>query len=451
MQNETMELEHQSFLKRVTHIAAPATLQVMLQSSVMSIIDQLMIGQLGSVSISGIGIASSFTSIYACILTGISTIAGIMIANNMGDHNEKQVSKSLSLNFLAANLLALLFAILCYLCPRQIADIYTNDPQVLEVAASYMRILSLNIIPLAVISINSALLRCLEKSVYPMIACIFGACVNIFLDYCLIFGNLGFPRLAAEGAAIATVMSQVVSMLLSVSFTIWFYRRHGMKLNLNITRDVNSWKMFFKGLFPVVISSFAWIFSQNYFTVVYSHLGTEDYAAYVMTLPVAHLSGDFLCGVAMAASVLIGKYEGARDHVAAYQNSKKLVRYTIVLASGLGIFMILIRGFYCNLFLVEPQVKEMAQSLLVLVSCTFPFRLVNMVLGDGIIRSAGKTQYTMVVMIVGCIVIGLPVAYLAGNVFKLDIRLVYICIAMEEFSRLVANIIIFRKKKWMKQ
>ena len=120
-----MEKE-KSFLAETGKIAIPVTLQVMLQSS-FSMVDQIMIGQLGSVSIAGIGLVGKFTSIFNVVTAAIASVAGIMIAQYMGKKDEKEVGRSFYVNLMAALVVAVVFIFISMLFPGQILDIYTKD------------------------------------------------------------------------------------------------------------------------------------------------------------------------------------------------------------------------------------------------------------------------------------------------------------------------------------
>ena len=122
-----------NFLKTVCNIAIPVALQCMLQSS-FSMIDQIMIGQLGSVSIASIGLAGKFSSIYSVMVSAIAVVAGIMIAQYMGKQEKDEVDKSLSVNMAAAVLLALIFTVLCLFFPQIIIGIYKEEIQIFNLA-----------------------------------------------------------------------------------------------------------------------------------------------------------------------------------------------------------------------------------------------------------------------------------------------------------------------------
>lgn len=213
--------EKLSFEKNVVRIALPVTLQSLLQSS-FSVIDQVMIGQLGSSSIAGIGLGGKFASLYAVVLAAIASAAGIMISQYMGRKDEASAAKSFYVNLGFAVVLAAGFMALCVLFPQRIMAVYTQDEMTKALAVRYIRILAVSFLPMAVSSIVTTMLRCMEKAALPLYASMFALLLNTGLNYLLIFGKWNFPQMGVEGAALASTAAQTISCVVIVLF---FYCR----------------------------------------------------------------------------------------------------------------------------------------------------------------------------------------------------------------------------------
>ena len=198
--------QNNNFLKTVCNLAIPVALQSMLQAS-FSIIDQIMIGQLGSVNIAGVGFAGKFSSIYSVVVSAIGTVAGIMISQYMGQKNNKEIRRSFYLNLILAIGLAVIFTIICAVFPYFIMGAYTKDELTKIVSGDYLRIISATFLPIAGATLLSTMFRCMEKAQFPLFASIAAAFLNTGLNYILIFGKFGFAPMGVEGAAIATLIS----------------------------------------------------------------------------------------------------------------------------------------------------------------------------------------------------------------------------------------------------
>ena len=437
-----------SFLQSVCKLAIPVALQCMLQSS-FSMIDQVMIGQLGSISITAVGIAGKFSSIYSVIATAISTVAGIMIAQYIGAGEEEESFKSFWVNTLAAMAVAAVFTVLSICLAGPILEIYTTDQAAIAEGAVYLRIISFTFIPMAISSIAATWLRCHEKASLPLYASFLAVLCNTGLNYVLIFGKLGLPRLQSKGAGYATLISQLVNMLLMVIGMLWCVKKEQKKTCFSIRLEKMTKNQYLVMLLPILLTEFLWSLGENVYAVIYGHLGTNSFAAMTLTGPVQGLFIGALSGLSGAAAVLIGKELGKKNFEKAYKDGKKLVLYGIIGALGLSVLLILLSGFYVSIYHVEEEVKQTARLLLIAFAVYAPVKVTNMILGGGIIRSGGNTKLIMYIDIIGTWGFGVPLGFLAAYVLKWSIPYVYLLLSFEEVIRLLMEWYVFRHRKWM--
>ena len=212
-----------------------------------------------------------------------------------------------------------------------------------------------------------------------------------------------------------------------------------------------NWKQYAQMLMPILICEFAWSLGENVYAAIYGHLGTAECAAMTLTTPVQSLLIGALCGISQAASVIVGKRLGNAEYDEAYSASKKLMYYGFVGSIILSVLIILTRSFYVELYQVEESTKMLAQQILVAYAVVAPFKVQNMVLGGGIIRSGGKTAYIMAVDLTGTWIFGVPLGYLSAFVLKLSIPYVYFILSLEECVRFAISVVIFRRKGWMQK
>lgn len=438
-----------SFAKEVRALAIPVALQCMLQSS-FSIIDQIMIGQLGSVSIAAIGLAGKFSSIYSFVVAAIGTVAGIMISQYIGSHDKDEADKSLSVNLLVSVAVSVLFMLLCIIFPSNIMGIYSTEQDTVATSAEYLRIVSLTFLPLAVTTCLSTMLRCVEKAMIPLYASIAAALFNTGLDYVLIFGKLGFPAMGVNGAAIATVISAFVNMaVVSVGF-FCVLRRRKTKYRFSIHLKKMSVRQYLAILFPILITEVLWSIGENVYASIYGHLGTDNCAAMTLTTPIQGLMIGALSGLSQTAGILIGKKLGERDYDTAYKNSKKLMLYGLVGSLIMSALLVVLRFPYVGIYNVDDSVRTVGNQLLLVFAIMAPIKVLNMILGGGIIRSGGKTKIVMLIDTIGTWGFGVPLGFLSAFCFNLPITYVYFILSLEELVRLIISLVVFRKRVWIK-
>ena len=203
------------FLKSLCKIAIPVTLQSMLQSS-FSIVDQIMIGQLGETNISAVGLCGNFSLIFSVMIGAVSTVAGILIAQFIGAEESKEAWCSFDVSLICGIIMSVLFLLAAGVFPSQILGLYTKDMSIVNTGTVYFRIVALSYIPMAVSNILSSWLRCKEYATIPFLASFGAVIVNTGLNYLLIFGKFGFPCMEIKGAAIATLISQLFNLVFIV-------------------------------------------------------------------------------------------------------------------------------------------------------------------------------------------------------------------------------------------
>lgn len=440
--------QKESFFSTVCNLAIPVALQSMLQAS-FSIVDQIMIGQLGSVSVAGVGLAGKFSSIYSVMVSAIGAVAGIMISQYMGQKNRREVRRSFYLNLLLAVCMAAAFTLVCAVFPGQIMNLYTKDVPTLLAAADYLKIVAGTFLPMAGATLLSTMFRCMEKAQLPLYASIASAILNTGLNYILIFGKCGFQPMGAEGAAIATLVSQYVNFLAMLAMIFKYNdclkRPAGGR---NETSKVN-WKQYLNILLPILVCEFAWSLGENVYAAIYGHIGTDSSAAMTLINPIQGLMIGALCGLSQAASVIIGKKLGNKEYDDAYLASQKLIRYGLVGSIILSAVIIVTSTYYVEIYQVEETVKTLTKQILLAYAVIAPVKVENMIISSGIIRSGGKTKYVMIFDMIGTWLVGVPLGLLSAFALKLSIPYVYFILSLEECVRLCISLVVLRRKKWM--
>lgn len=436
------------FMKSLCKIAIPVTLQSMLQAS-FSIIDQIMIGQLGEINISAVGLCGNYSLIFSVVIGAVSTVAGILIAQFIGAKDEKEAWCSFWVSLICGIAIAALFLFASGIFPAQILRLYTKDINIINAGTIYFRIVVFSYIPMVISMVLSAWLRCKEHATIPFLASLGAVAVNTGLNYILIFGKIGLTPMGIKGAAIATFVSQLFNLVLIVLGFLICIKKDGDKPVLSLHFKKITVGAYFIMIMPILISEFLWSLGQNVESAVYGHLGTSNLAAYTLTCPIQGLIVGALSGLSAAAGVMVGKRLGKKEYEEAYAESKKIMYAGLIGSVIVAAFLILFAGVYTGLYRVDDNVKELGKILLIVFALYAPIKVENMILGGGIIRSGGNTRIIMLIDIIGTWCIGIPLCFLAAYVLKWGIVGVYALLTTEEIFRLLVSLVIFRRRKWM--
>ena len=411
--------EEKRFFRTVCTLAIPAALQSLLQSS-FSLVDQIMIGQLGAVSVAAVGLAGKFASIYAVVIAAIGAVAGIMISQYLGQDAPAEVRRSFFTNLWLGFGLAGAFTVLCLLCPGAIMRAYTADAQTLQTAAGYLRLLAGTYLPMAGATMLAAAFRCAEK-----------------------------PRLPLY-AGIATVLSQWVNFLLMLLF--WRKTPPLPAADGRRTPPVRGrGRQHLAMLLPLLICEVTWSLGENVYAAIYGRMGTDASAAMTLTAPVQGLVIGALCGLSQAAGVIVGKRLGSGDEDAAYAVGRCLLVYGAAGAALLSVLVVLLSGVYVEIYQVEDGVKRLTRQILTAYALVAPCKVLNMILGGGILRSGGRTAYVMAIDLVGTWGFGVPAGLVTAFVFALPIPYVYFALSLEECVRFGISLAVFRRRRWMRR
>ena len=427
------------FKKSLVKVALPITFQSLLASS-FSVVDTLMLGSLGSTVVAATTLGGKFASFFSVIISAIISVSGIMISQYIGKKNREGEKSSFNITLIFLSIVILLFIVPSLFFPMCVMKLYTSDTTTIIEASKYLKIIAPGFFFQGLSLLLSTLLRCYERALFPLYSSFIAALINSGLNYYFIY----VEKLGIEGAAIATLISQIMSFILVFLPSIKILAKNEEKACYS-----KYMKSFMKILLPILFCEFFWGLGENVYASVYGHLGRDSAASYGLTGPIQSLFIGSLTGLSQASGILIGKELGKKDFEKAYNNSKSVILTSFVISIALSFVIIVIRKLYISLYNVEPNVVEITYKTLLVYGLIAPVKVLNMVIGGGIIRSGGRTDLSMYVDLIGTWGFGVPLALITSRVFSLPLYWVYFFLSLEEVVRLIMVIRIFRKKKWM--
>lgn len=204
-------------------------------------------------------------------------------------------------------------------------------------------------------------------------------------------------------------------------------------------------------LLPLFVCEASWSLGENVYAAIYGRMGTEQSAAMTLTAPIQGLAIGALCGLSQAAGVIVGKRLGGEDYDGAYRAAKRLMVYGAVGASVLCAVVLLTSGAYVEIYQVSRTVKRLTRQILFVYALAAPFKVLNMILGGGILRSGRRTAYVMGIDMLGTWGFGVPLGLLGAFVWRLPIASVYLLLSLEERIRFAISMAVFRRKRWMRR
>lgn len=438
-----------SYYKTILAIAIPISIQSLFQAS-LSVIDQLMVGQLGENAIAAVGLGSRFPFIFITTLGAIATTASIFSSQFWGKKDTRSIGHAFGGTLVLGMVITIIFSLISLAFPKQILALYSRDEKIIEMGGSYLRIIAISYIPLLLTAIFSAILRSTEHVKVPMYAGLLSIVLNTSLNFVLIFGSFGFPRLGLYGTAYATVIARFVECILILSVTYGKKYVGAFKVNEFIFIPRELVRKILIVCVPLVLNEFMWSLGETMYSIVYGRMGTFEVASMTLTYPIQGLSIGLFTGLSSAAGIMVGNKLGVGDTELAFKYSKKLIKIGIVGSILLGGLLSIFSNLYVSVFNINNNLKSCTANLLIIFSIVLWIKVSNMIIGSGILRSGGKTHYTLFLDMFGTWCIGVPVGFLSAFIFKLSIEWVYFIICGEELVRFIIGLKLLYSKKWMK-
>lgn len=443
-----MNQEKKEFARSLVSIALPISMQSLIQS-VLGMIDQIMIGQLGSVSVAAVSLGGRPCFIMLYGLGGIAAAASIFASQYEGakefDRHAHVMRAALALSLA----ITVPFLMLSALFPGLLLSVFTRDTEVISIGKSYLQINSAGYLPLMVTVSCSALLRATGHTKVPLVTGFISVAVNTVLNALLIFGLCGFPALGTDGAAMATVIARLSECVILAVFMQKKNHPASIRSAVSCRNEIPFSKLFYLAALPAVANELVWALGDAGYTALYGQMGTEQLAAMTLTFPVQGLSVGFFSGLSAATGILLGNTLGAGKFSEAYRLSYKFISISIALCLVMAAVLWALAPVYIGLYKVEERTGTYGRQLLRIFACYLWIKVCNMVIGSGILRSGGKTKYTLFMDVLGTWGIGIPLGLLGAAVLRLEVTYVYALLSLEEAVRLVLGLYRVKSKKWM--
>lgn len=434
--------------KTLFSIALPISIQSLLQSS-LGMIDQIMIGQLGETAVASVNLGTRLMFIMVYSLSGISAVSSIYTSQYEGAGTKEKHSAVMKITILEGLLCVLPFLIAGLFFPQQIVRIFSEDNTVIQKGANYLFITAFGFIPkLFSISI-SAILRCTGKAKITLITGLSSVAINTVLNLIFIFGFGPIKAYGVEGAAIATVIAIFIEATINIIYLEKTKHPSRLSLAIKAKADKGFYKKFAITTLPAIGNECFWALGDAIYSGIYGHMSTVSLAAITLTFPIQGMSVGFFSGLSAAAGVIIGNNLGAKKTKEAYTLAWDFFKLCIIGCGIIGIIIVLFGSVYLKFYNVTNEVKLYTKSLLAIFACYLWVKVSNMVMLGGVLRSGGKTRYTLILDLIGTWGIGIPLGFLCAFVFKWNILMVYTAINIEEVIRLTLGLIKVKSKDWI--
>lgn len=442
-------LKDKKFMSTILTLALPITIQSFITSS-LNLVDNLMIGRLGEAAIASVGLANQYFFIFTLCITGINAGASVFMSQYWGKKDTKNIHKVLGLDITIGFVASLLFGLAALFFSNEIMNILSKDPEVIQMGATYLRIIAVSCLFTNFTQGYSSVLRSTEQPRIPMYASLIGVLTNAFLNWVFIFGNLGMPKLGVAGAALATTIARLVELSYIIIMVYGGKNLVAAKISQLFSFKMEFVKVYFKTSSSVIINELLWSFGMTAYSIAYAQMGTSAVATMQIATTLNNMFMVFCMGLASAAAIMVGNKIGADNEEEALEYSKKLGILSPVIGLILGIFIWILAPAILKLFNIAQSTYSDAIIVLRIMAVFCAIRTYNVVMIVGVFRGGGDTTYSMLVQAGTIWFFAVPMAFIGAMFLSVPIYVVYFLICLEEIVKIFFEFARLHSGKWVR-
>lgn len=435
------------YFKPIAVLALPIAGQSLV-SFLVNLADNVMIGSLGDVAVSGVYMGTQMFTLLQWFVTGITTSMTILIAQYWGRRDTETIGQITAIGMLFGVPVSLLFTVISLCFPAQLIGLFTNETAVIQAGIPYLQILALSFPFFCIFQIFVAVTRSVENAKIGLYISLAALILNIALNTLLIFGLLGFPALGVAGAAIATLVARIIEAATMIFYM--FRREHTLLLRLNqfCRLDRNLIRRFLRYGAPVLLGELVWGFNTLMRSYFMGHFNTQIITAFSMINMLNEIVFIWILALEAAAGILTGKLIGSAKwrEIRSYTYSMQVIFLLVGAAAVVVLF--LLRGPFLALYSVSAEAKAAALSLSnVMIPVVFFSVYEDMTL-CGIVKCGGETAFVLKVDSILVFLVMLP-ACLIGAQFGASAPLIYFFLQIDQIIKCVVAAVKVNHFHWV--
>ncbi len=445
-------IKEKTFYKSFMILALSLALQNLLTYGV-NMMDTVMLGRYSQDAMGGVSLCNQVQYLLQMLVVGAGEGAVVLGSQYWGKGNLQPIPHiiGVALRF-GGSLAVVLFGVVLFF-PTQLLSLLSNDSAVIVEGQKYFQIICFTYIIFTVTNILVASLRSIGIVKIGYIISGSTLVINVCLNYCLIYGNLGFPELGVRGAAIATLVSRCVELLIVIHYL--KYKEH--KLNLTLTKllhiDISYMRDYARVSSPVLINQALWGLAQMVQTGILGHLGGDVTAANAIAVQVFQVLSVVAYGAASASGIVVGRTIGSGNA----QRLHPLVRtlqvlfISIGLCSGFLIFILRVPILMVFGGTLTERAYELSMQFMLVLSITTVGTSYQMACDNGIIRGGGDTAFSAKMNLISMWLIIVPFSAMAAFWWKCAPVVVFFLLKWDQLYKAIPVVIRLRSWKWVKK
>lgn len=447
---------NKSFYKMVLLIAVPIMVQNGITNFV-SLLDNIMIGQVGTEQMSGAAIVNQLIFVYnLCVFGGVSG-AGIFTAQYFGQGNAEGVRQTMRFKFWMALIVTGLTVALFLGGGTMLISSYLKGEGTPEHAAQtllygkqYLYIMLAGLPAFAIVQIYASTLRECGQTILPMKAGIVAVFVNLIFNYLLIYGKMGLPQLGVQGAAIATVLSRYVEMCIVIFFVHKDRQRYpfmqGLYQTMKLPKDLVV-KIMKKGS-PLLLNETLWAAGMAMLTQCYSVRGLNVVAGLNVSNTVNNVFNIVFIALGDSVAIIVGQLLGAGKMKEARDTDNKMIAFSVFCCTCMAAVMFCFAPVFPRLYKINDEARELAKYF-IMVTAVFMPQNAFLHAAYFTLRSGGKTVITFLFDSVFIWCVSVVIAFTLSRFTAIPVIGVYIMVQLGDLIKCAIGFVLVKKGIWL--
>ncbi len=452
---KTKYIGDRRFYAMVLSVVVPMIIQNGI-SNLVNLLDNVMVGQLGTAATSGVAIVNQLVMIYGLCIFGAFSGAGIFSAQYFGQNDLEGVRKIFRLKLWFGVIITAAAIVILLLAGPRLIGLFLREGdgadavQCLEYAGLYMKIMLFGLPGFTLTQIYASTLRESGKTVLPMKAGLTGVAVNVVFNYLLIYGKLGFPALGVAGAAAATVLSRYVEASIVVVGTHKNSAVHtfikGMYRTLAVPADLIR-KVSVKGA-PLLMNEMLWSIGMALLLQCYSVRGLDVVAGMNIANTIVNIFNIIFITMGSAISIIAGQLLGADKMDEARSAVSKMIFFALILSIATAIVTVIFAPLFPAVYKTSELSKELAVRFIMVSAAFMPVvSLYNAAYFT--IRSGGKTMLTFFFDSAYMYCTSIPAAFFLTRFTGLNVVMIMVIVSAMDIIKCTIGMVLIRKGIWL--
>lgn len=447
--DDQLGIDWGKFYRNVFALVVPMALQNLINVGVTAA-DVIMLGRVGEKALSGASLAGQVQYIMVLFLFGLTSGATVLTAQYWGKGDKRTIEKILGIGMKAALLVTVVFMAAALCIPGLLMKIFTNDPEVISEGIKYLRIVAFSYVFMGITQVYLYIMRSVERVVVATVVYLVSLLCNVVLNSIFIFGLLGFPAMGVQGAALGTLISRLVELLLVFGYA----RMYNKDIKFRFAYFMKSDRMllmdFLRYALPVVMNEVMWGLGTAANTAILGHMGSAAVAANSVAQVARQLATVVAFGLASATAIYLGKTIGEQKFEQAKAYAHRFLVLSVIMGLAGGALVLGAAPIATSMLALTDTAKEYLKFMFFVMSYFVVAQSFNTTLVVGTFRSGGDTRFGLIMDVAtmwGCSIL---LGWLAAFVLKLSVPVVYVILMCDELIKLPITWIRYRSLKWLK-